>query len=148
MTTPARLKGQEIYVFVVVDDKVEDRLGPFLDLDVTLRMEVLEAEYLGETTTAFDSVFKGCQLAMKGHMRGAHWLKLIDQDVRRARYMTGALVRLDLNASIVFPGGKIVNWTFRDLRCGDHKITISDRMSYVEHALDAYCSEQPTLPKI
>lgn len=148
MTTPARLKGQEIYVFVVIDDKLEDRLGPFLDLDVTLRKEVIEAEYLGETTTAFDSVFKGCQLALKGHMRGAHWLKLVDQDVRRARNMTGGVLRIDLSATFVFPGGKIVPYTFRDLQCGDHKITISDRKSYVEHTLDAYCSEQPTIPKI
>jgi hypothetical protein len=148
MTTPARLKGQEIYVFIVIDDKLEDRLGPFLDLDVTLRKEVIEAEYLGESTTAFDSVFKGCQLALKGHMRGAHWLKMIDQDVRRARNMTGGVLRIDLNATVVFPGGKIVNWTFRDLQCGDHKITIADRKSYVECTLDAYCSEQPNLPKI
>lgn len=149
MATPQRLKGQEIFVFLVIDDKVEDKLGPFLDLDITHRKEVLEAEYVGETTTAFDSVFKGCQLALKGHMRGAQWLKLIDQDIRRARNMSpGQLLRLDIAASIVMPNGQIVPYTFRDVHCGDHKITIADRKSFVEATLDAYCSDQPTLPKI
>ena len=148
MSTPRRLKGQEVFISIVVDNKEEDKIGPFLDLDVTLRKEVLEAEYLGETTTAFDSVFKGCQLALKGHMVGAKRLKIINADIKRARNIAdGALVRLDMNAAIVFPSGLVVNWTFRDLCCADHKVTVSDRKSYVEGALDMYCSEEPVLPK-
>lgn len=142
-----KLKGQEVFVIVVIDGKANDRIGPFLDLDVTLRKEVLEGEYIGESTTYFDSVFRGCQLAAKGHLRGAHWLKLIDQDIRRARHMSGGIIRFDLTANIVFPG-QVVPWTFADITFGDHKITVADRKSYVEGALDMYCSEQPDLPKI
>ena len=147
MATPLRLKGQEVFIFIVIDNKVEDKLGPFTDMDITLRKEILEAEYLGETTTAYDSVFKGCQLNTKGHMRGAHWLKLIDMDIRRARNITdGQLVRLDVNASIVFPTGQIVNYTFIDMQCADHKVTVTDRKSYVEGALDLMCSDEPSIP--
>lgn len=61
----SKLKGQEVFLICVVDGKANDKIGPFLDLDVTLRKEVLEGEYLGESTTYFDSVFRGCQLAAK-----------------------------------------------------------------------------------
>ena len=142
-----RLKGQEVFLICVVDGKANDKIGPFLDLDVTLRKEVLEGEYLGETTTYFDSVFRGCQLSAKAHMRGATWLKIINQDILRARHASGALVRFDLVAQIVFPG-LVLPWTFGDITFGDHKVTVSDRKSYVEGALDMYCSEQPDLPKI
>ncbi len=144
MATP-KLKGQEINCIVVVNGKQEDKVGPWLDLDVTLRKEVLEADYLGETTTDFDSVFRGCQLTMKGHLRGASWLKLIDGDIRKARYMAGAIIRVDLVAVIKFPG-LVLPWTFANLTFADHKITITDRKSFVEASLDAYCSEQPALP--
>lgn len=143
----SKLKGQEVFLICVIDGKANDKIGPFLDLDVTLTKEVLEGEYLGESTTYFDSVFRGCRMSAKAHMRGAQWLKLIDQDVRRARHASGGLVQFDLIAQITFPG-LVLPWTFGDVTFGDHKVTISDRKSYVEGALDMYCSEQPDLPKI
>lgn len=143
----SKLKGQEVFLICVVDGKANDKIGPFLDLDVTLRKEVLEGEYLGESTTYFDSVFRGCQLAAKAHMRGAQWLKIIDADIRRARHASGGIVQFDLIAQITFPG-LVLPWTFGDITFGDHKITIADRKSYVEGSLDMYCSEQPNLPKI
>lgn len=147
MANLSKLKGQEIKLVCSIDGKAEDRIGPFLDLDVTLRKEVLEGEYLGESTTYFDTVFRGCQLSAKGHLRGAHWLKLIDRDIRRARHLSGGLVRFDLTAVLIFPG-LILPWTFGDIQFGDHKVSVSDRKSYVEGALDMYCSENPTLPNI
>lgn len=143
----SKLKGQEVFLICIVDGKANDKIGPFLDLDVTLTKEVLEGEYLGESTTYFDSVFRGCRMSAKAHMRGAHWLKIIDQDIRRARHASGAIVQFDLIAQIAFPG-LVLPWTFGDITFGDHKVTIADRKSYVEGALDMYCSEQPDLPKI
>lgn len=149
MATQPRLKGQEVYVNILLDNKTEDRLGPFTDMDIALRKEVIEAEYLGATTTSFDSVFKGCQLNVKGHMRGAIWMKLYDADIRRARNIAEkAITRIDVVAVVVFPGGKIINYTFIDMTCGDHKISIPDRKTYVEGALEMYCSDQPDLPAI
>ena len=140
-----RVKGQEIFFLVVVDNKVNDRVGPFLDLEITFRKELIEGEYLGMTTTYFDDVFKGCMGKAKYHMRNASILKLIDRDVRRARYLDGAIVRVDVVANIVFPG-LVLPWTFLDARLDEHPITISDRKAYVEGTLTFYASEQPKLP--
>lgn len=140
-----RVKGQEIFLRLVVNNKVNDQIGPFLDLEVELRKEIIEGEYLGQTTTYFDDVFKGCQLKAKYHMRNAKILKIIDQDIRRARYMTGALVRLDMIADIVFPG-LVVPYRFLDCRLDTHPITVSDRKAYLEGTMTMFCSEQPTLP--
>ena len=142
-----KLKGQDIQVVCVVDDKAEDRIGPWLDMDVTLRKEVLEGEYLGETTTYFDSVFRGCQITLKGHLRGAMWLKIIDRDIKRARYQTGGIIRFDIVAVMKFPG-LVHPYTFRDCTFADHKLTISDRKSFVEASLDCMCSENPAAPNL
>ena len=147
MATPRRLKGQEVFVSIIVDNKEVDKFGPFLDLDVTLRLEVLEADYLGETTTAFDNVFRGCQLALKGHMIGGKWIKITNGLIKKSRNIAeGAVTRLDMNAAIVLPTGQILNWTFRDLTSSDIKVTVTDRKSYVEGALDLMCSDEPSIP--
>jgi len=140
-----RVKGQEIFLNLIVNNKVDDKLGPFLDLEVELRKEIIEGEYIGMTTTFFDDVFKGCTAKAKYHMRNAKMLKLIDQDIRRARYQSGALVRMDLVANMVFPG-LVVPYRFLDCRLDSHPLTVSDRKAYLEGTLTLYCSEQPTLP--
>lgn len=140
-----RLKGQEIFVSVIIDNKVDDKIGPFLDLDVTLRKEILEGQYLGETTVQFDSVFNGCVFTLKYHLRAAAILKLIDKDIKRARYQAGGALRFDMAAVMLLPG-VTVPYVFRDCHFGDHKLTVSDRKSFVEGALEGYCSDQPTLP--
>lgn len=141
-----RVKGQEIFIIPIVNAKNDDKIGPFLDLEIELRKEIIEGEYIGQTTTFFDDVFKGCMLKAKYHMRAAKILKLIDQDIRRARYQTGALVRMDLVANIVFPGGVTVPYRFLDCRLDTHPISVSDRKAYIEGTLTLYCSEQPTVP--
>jgi len=140
-----RVKGQEIFLNVVVDNKIDDKIGPFLDLEITFRKEILEGEYLGQTTTFFDDVFKGCMGKAKYHLRSAKVLKVIDKDIRRARYQPDALVRMDVVANIVFPG-LVLPWTFLDVRLDEHPISVSDRKSYLEGTLTFYCSEQPKLP--
>lgn len=147
MATPRRLKGQEVFVSIIVDNKEVDKFGPMLDLDVTLRLEVIEGDYLGETTTSYDNVFRGCQLALKGHLIGGKWYKIMNALVKKARNISeGALARLDINAAFVLPNGLILDWTFRDCTSGDIKLNIPDRKSYVEGTLDLMCSDEPTIP--
>ncbi len=141
-----RLKGQEVFVSVIIDNKVDDKIGPFLDLDITLRKEILEGQYLGETTVQFDDVFNGCTFTLKYHLRAAAILRLIDRDIRRARYQTGAALRFDMAAVMLIPGVVPVSYVFRDVRFADHKLTFPDRKSYVEGTLEGYASDQPTLP--
>lgn len=45
----------EIQVQVFIDNVPAERLGPF----ITLETEVRDNEYLGETSTGYDSIFKG-----------------------------------------------------------------------------------------
>lgn len=45
----------EVSVKVFIDGKPAERLGPF----ITLETEVRDNEYLGETSTRYDSPFKG-----------------------------------------------------------------------------------------
>lgn len=140
-----RVKGQEIFLNLIVNNKVNDKVGPFLDLEVELRKEIIEGEYIGMTTTYFDDVFKGCQLKAKYHLRNAQILKIIDQDVRRARYQANGLVRIDVVANITFPG-LVLPWRFLDCRLDTHPVTVSDRKAYLEGTMTLFCSEQPTLP--
>jgi hypothetical protein len=75
------------------------------------------------------------------------WLKIIDRDIKRVRYQTGGLVRFDIVAVMKFPG-LVLPYTFRDVTFADHKITIADRKSFVEAAIDAMCSENPPVGNI
>ncbi len=140
-----RIKGQEIFIIISVDNKVNDKVGPFTDMTATLRKEIIEGEYLGQTTTFFDDVFKGCMIELTYHLRGAQMLKIIDADIKRARYLTGGLVRLDISAQMAFPG-LVVPYTFLDVRLDEHPLSVSDRKSYLEGKLKAMCSEPPKLP--
>ena len=45
----------EIQIQVFIDGTPAERLGPFITLDT----EVRDNEYLGETSTRYDSIFKG-----------------------------------------------------------------------------------------
>ncbi len=141
-----RIKGQEVTVIMSIDNKVDDKVGPFTDMTATLRKEIIEGEYLGQTTTFFDDVFKGCMIELTYHMRAARILKIIDRDIKRARFQTGGLVRADISAQMAFPG-QVVPYNFLDVRFDEHPLTVSDRKSYVEGKLKAYASENPTLPK-
>lgn len=140
-----RVKGQEIFLYLMVNNKTDEKVGPFLDLEVELRKEIIEGEYLGQTTTYFDDVFKGCQIKAKYHMRNARMLKIIDMDIRRARYQANGLVRLDMVANITFPG-LVLPWRFLDCRLDSHPVTVGDRKAYLEGTMTLMCSEQPTLP--
>lgn len=143
--TQQRIKGQEVFIIMSIDNKVDDKVGPFTDMTVTLRKEIIEGEYLGQTTTFFDDVFKGCMIELTYHMRSARMLKIIDRDIKRARYLSGGLVRLDISAQMAFPG-LVVPYTFLDVRLDEHPISVADRKSYVEGKLKAYASEPPKLP--
>ena len=66
---PPRIRGQEVEVSIIVNGQVEERLGPFTNVEVQLRQEIAEQEYLGETTTAFDEVFKGAVLTLEGRVQ-------------------------------------------------------------------------------
>lgn len=63
-----RLRGQDIRFEIIRDGQVVDSVSPFTDMQVTLDHEVLENEYLGETSTAFTDAFKGKVLTLEGRV--------------------------------------------------------------------------------
>ncbi len=80
-----RLKGREVSVQLIIDGKPQANIGP-----ITIDTEIKLNDYLGETTTDFDSVFKGCVIKLEGKVTSKHGLRPLLEGSWSERTRTGA----------------------------------------------------------
>lgn len=138
-----RIKGQEVFVELVIDGKPDAKCGPFKKFTATLLQDILEEEFLGATTKEYDEIFNGCQIEMEGQLYTERWLTFAQSVVRRARFQTGAVVTVDVQATLVFSSGKTIPWKFRDVKFGEFPIDVPSRRDYVNIKLTGKCSDPP-----
>lgn len=143
-----RLKGQDAVIDIIVDGKPDGNVGPWKSCEVTLLMEVLEEEFLGETTKQYDEIFDGCEITLEGNVLAQQYFRLVDKIVRRARYQTGGIVQLDIQQTFVFSSGYVLPYKFKDVKFGNIPINVSARRDFVTSKLTGKVSNQPNLPKI
>lgn len=143
-----RLKGQDTFIDIIADGKPDGNLGPWKSFEVTLLMEVLEEEFVGETTKQYDEIFDGCEFNMEGNILAQQYFRFVDKVVRRARYQTGGLVTCDIQTTFVFNSGYVLPYKLKDVKFGNIPVNVSSRRDFVTTTLTGKCSNQPTIPKI
>jgi hypothetical protein len=81
-----RLKGHDVSVQLFIDGKPAERLGPFVSIEAELR----DNDYLGKTTTKYNSIFKGCVMKCEWKLTSKHGLRPLLEGAWSERTRTGA----------------------------------------------------------
>lgn len=81
-----RFKGSEVSVTVIIDGEPQSSIGPFIDL----KTEVLNNAYLGEISTRYDSLFKGCVMSMELKLESNDGFNRLLQGAWSVRTRSGA----------------------------------------------------------
>lgn len=138
-----KLKGQEVFIELLVDGKPDSKIGPFKKFTATLLQDILEEEFLGASTKEYDEIFNGCQIESEGQLYTERWITFATSVVKRARFQPGAVVTVDVQATLVFSNGKTIPWRFVDVKFGEWPIDVPSRRDYVNIKLTGKCSNQP-----
>lgn len=85
------LKGQEVSITVFRDGQPVDTIKPLSVDEITTSEHLLaDVEYLGETSTLFDDVFKGVKLDLEWRVTSKHGLRPLLEGSWSERTRTGA----------------------------------------------------------
>lgn len=135
-----RIKGQEVTVSLSDPDGGSDSIGDVSNFESETLLEILEEDYLGETTTRTDEIYNGESGRMDLHLEQEEWWRLQQKIVDRARRRAAAAGVFNITAAFAFPNGRRVRLTYENVHFGGQPIRVSDRKSYVTVTLAWRCS--------
>ena len=130
-----RIKGQEVYVSVLVDGSLQTRIDSIQSSDFEFELDLNEEGYLGETSDRFDSIYKGVSFTLEGHATNQQFLELTKAIISRAQRREGAPTRVDVAGSFAFPGGDFPTLAITDVQFESIPISIGGRNEYVQFTL-------------
>lgn len=126
-----RIKGQEIEVRYVVDGVVNDSFKAIASFDDSLKFELKEAGYLGETTNRHDEVFNGVSGSTKMHVQNKNWMSFQKMVEDRARRITPATI-INIVRTDFYPNGETATRIYPDVHFGEMPSSVPSRQEYVE----------------
>ena len=130
-----RIKGQEVNLLLVRDGNPSP-IGRAQSATVTLDIERLEDEYIGETSMVYDAIFNGIQIEADFHIENSAILDFADAVKLRAERRIGAVLRVDSALTLAFPNGTVTSITLIDLEFAEFPIEVGSRKDYVSVKLD------------
>lgn len=136
-----RVKGQETEFRIVVDGIVQDIFRATSTWSFTDQLEVLDEGYIGETTNRKDSVYNGTDFSLEAHFEDAGEMDLRTALIARARREGGAVVRVDIGDTLLYPNGTTRTVTLLDCEFGNIEISAGSRSEYVMGSFEGSCSE-------
>ena len=101
-----RIKGQECAFKVIEDGDLVDVLPAIASFDFEIDQEVLQEEYVGETSDRYDSIFHGVNFNVSAHMENQSELALTERLVLKAQRRTGGAARVDIAITYIYPNGQ------------------------------------------
>lgn len=130
-----RIKGQEVS-FSIVRDGNPTPIGVVQSNTITVDLERLEEEYIGETSMRYDSIYNGTQIEADMHIETPDFLAFIEAVKRRAERRAGGSIRIDAAVTYVFPSGQVRSFVLIDLESAELPIETGGRKDYVSLKLD------------
>jgi hypothetical protein len=130
-----RIKGQDCSLSVVRDGNPTP-IGVAQSATVTVDIERLEEEYLGETSMRYDSVYNGTQIEGDLHLENDAAFTFIEAVKSRAERRAGGAIRIDAAITLVFPNGKVRSILLIDLESAELPLEIGSRKDYVGFKID------------
>ena len=126
-----RIKGQEVTITYVTPDGGADGLEDVASFEWEMMMEVLQEQYLGETTDRFDDIFRGVSGRTELHLEKQDFLEFQQQVQDRAERRSPAAGVFNASCSFEFPNGQRPRLTFENLFFDTQTMRTADRGSYV-----------------
>ncbi len=135
-----RIKGQEVELLFVVNGQVQASLTDIRSFNVNPRFELKEEDYLGETSTRFDEVFKGVAFDMELHFEDAGVFQFIEKIKARAQRREPGTV-INVKATLNYPNGDRPRIILKDCFFGDLPIGFGSRTDYGTLKIDGRCTD-------
>jgi len=132
-----RIKGQEVFLSIIADGSLQTRIDTIQSADFEFELDLLEENYLGETSTRYDSIYNGVMVTVEGHATNAQFLELTQAIIQRASRRAGAASRIDIAGSFAFPNGEFPTITVEDLFFESVPVNTGARDEYVTFTFTA-----------
>lgn len=140
-----RIKGQEVFVAVIIDGQLETRIDAVQSATITPKFEKLEEDYIGETTTRYDEIYKGVDVSLELHLTNQQAMILATAIRQRAKRRAGGATRIDVSGSFLFPGGDFPTLAIPDVFFEDIPFEVGGRSEYVNVTLTGSASDYELL---
>lgn len=135
-----RIKGQEVEILVVTNGVPQASLSDIRNFTVTPRMELLEEQYLGETSMRFDEIFNGVAFDMELNFSDTGVLDFMQTVKDRAERRTPGTV-INVKVTLNFPGGERPRIILKDCFFGEMPIGFGGRSEYGTFRIDGRCTD-------
>ena len=135
-----RIKGQEVEVLIVADGAVQDTITDVRSLEITLKTEIKEEGYLGETTQRFDEIFNGVGGRIELHIENSGIFSLFSLVIERARRREPG-AKINIKTTLNFPNGEKPKVQLSDCFFGPFPFGFGSRGDYGTVTLEFACSD-------
>ena len=135
-----RIKGQEVEVLIVVNGVPQVSLTDIRNFTVTPRLELLEEQYLGETSMRFDEIFNGVAFDMELHFEDTGVLDFAQIVKDRAERRTPGTT-INVKATLNFPNGERPRIILKDCFFGEFPIGFGGRSEYGTFRIEGRCTD-------
>lgn len=143
---PLRLKGQETDIRMLRNGSPTQVAKATSNFSMTDELEVLEEEYIGETTSRYDDIYKGTSFNFEIHLEDGAPFDLRTQAIGRAQRRGGeAAARFDIAFVGGLPDGTIKSLTLVDVKFGSVETTVGGRSEFVTMKFEGSCSSVQTI---
>lgn len=140
-----RIKGQEVEVTVMQNGNVLQSLQHCKTINFTFNTRILEEEYLGQTSKAFDSVFDGVSGDAEFHFQDAAPFALTVGILDKAQRRQPGTV-YNIKATFNFPSGRRARVIIRNVEFGPLPFETSSRSDFVNFKMSFASTGAQVLP--
>lgn len=131
MSDSLRVRGQEVQVRISLNNQILRTITAVENFTVTANISLLEKDYLGDTTTRLDEIFKGASFELSFDPESTDFLKLTKAVMDRASRRTAqSAVHINIVATFNFPNGQRPRVTLPDCKFNDIPIAAPARDQY------------------
>lgn len=130
-----RIKGQEVQISVIVNNVIQASITDIKNFEVTPKLEMLEEQYLGQTTDQYDEIYKGVKGSMEINFDSQDVFKLIQSVIDRAQRRTPGTV-INIKATLQFPNGDRPRVSINNAFFGDFPVKFGSRSDYGTIGID------------
>lgn len=129
------LIGQDVEMRIVRGGQLENTITEFTSIEIVLRQEVQEHEYLGEKSSRFSEVFKGYRVRGTLQSSSDDTVVLAKALMDRAINRTTA-TKINMTGTFNWPNGDQVRLMLPDMAFGEIPLNIGGRTSAMEVTIE------------
>jgi hypothetical protein len=141
-----RIKGQECQIIIVVNGTPLSTITDVRNFEVTLKTELLQEGYLGETSDRYDEILKGLSFRGELHAENQDILTVFWQAVHDRAVRRNPSTVINIRTTLNFPNGDRPRVSLKDTFFGPLPMHIPERSQYVAFPIEGGCSDVGIIP--